>query len=219
VNYEEWTGLREYTPNYPIRELRKAALFAFLKERAARGERGRVLDAGCYVGDVCGKIAELGFEAHGVDAFPDNVKLAKEKHPGLDFRVGELGQTFPYPEDYFDVIWAGDVIEHVYDTIKMFSEFNRVLKTGGYLVASTPMHNVPKMMAITLLGLHKHFHPEHKHVRFYTIKNFRMILKKYGFRIESERYFGRVKPLANNMLFISQKVRTLDFAQVPDMFR
>ena len=219
MNYEQWTGLREYTPNYPIREMRKDALMRFLSERASSGRLGKVLDAGCYVGDVCARVRELGFESYGIDAFPQNVAEAKTKHPDIDFRVGELGQPLPYEADFFDVIWAGDVIEHVYDTIKLFSEFNRVLKPGGFLVASTPMHNLPKMMMITLLGLHKHFHPEHKHVRFYTIKNFRMILNKYGFEVRSEQYFGRIKPIANNMLFISEKVKTIDFSEVPEMFR
>ena len=219
MNYEDWTGLREYTPNYPIRTYRKQAFLSFLEARAALGERGRVLDAGCFVGDVCQRIAALGFEACGIDAYPENARLAREKHPGIDFQVGELGQRLPYPDAHFDVIWAGDVIEHVYDTIRLFSEFNRVTKPGGYLVASTPMHNVPKMLLITLLGLNKHFHPEHKHVRFYTIRNFRMILEKYGYQVEREQYFGRIRPIANNMLFTSRKVRTLDLSQVPEMFR
>ncbi|HKO92451.1 MAG TPA: class I SAM-dependent methyltransferase [Polyangiaceae bacterium] len=219
MNYEQWTGLREYTPNYPIRTLRKNALLQFLDQRVAAQQLGRVLDAGCFVGDVCKQIQDRGFEAHGIDAFPENIQLAQSKYPGIDFRVGELGQALPYPDSYFDVIWAGDVIEHVYDTIKLFSEFNRVMKAGATLIASTPMHNVPKMMLITVLGLHKHFHPEHKHVRFYTIRNFRMILKKYGFEVQSEQYFGRIKPIANNMLFISRKVRELDLAEVPQMFR
>jgi hypothetical protein len=37
--------------------------------------------------------------------------------------------------------------------------------------------------------------------------------------VRSEQYFGRIKPIANNMLFISEKVRTLNFAEVPAMFR
>ena len=219
MNYEEWTGLREYTPNYPIRRRRKSIFLEFLRKKRAEGFSGKVLDAGCFIGDVCAQIKERGFEAYGVDAFKNNIIKAKKLHKGIDFRVGELGQKLPYADEFFDVIWAGDVIEHVYDTIKLFSEFNRILKKGGYLVVSTPMHNFWKMMMITFVDLHRHFHPEHKHVRFYTIKNFRRILHKYGFRILKEHYLGRIKPIANNMFFIVQKKQTLDFKEIPEMFR
>lgn len=219
MNYEQWTGLREYTPNYPIRGMRKTIFIDFLKKRKAQGKAGKVLDAGCYKGDVCAKIRDLGFESYGVDAVKENIKEAKKKYPNIDFRVGELGQTLPYKDNFFDIIWAGDVIEHVYDTIKLFSDFNRILKPGGFLIVSTPMHNVWKMLAITFVDLHRHFHPEHKHVRFYTIKNFRMILHKYGFRILKEHYLGRIPIVANNMLFVTQKAKTLDFKEIPGMFR
>ncbi len=219
MDYEQWTGLREYTPNYPIRKKRKDRFIEFLAKQAAEKRFGKVLDAGCYKGDVCAKIRELGFQAYGVDAVAANIREAKRKHRGIDFRAGELGRRLPYSDGFFDIIWAGDVIEHVYDTIMLFSEFNRILKPGGYLIASTPMHNLWKMLAITLVDLHRHFHPEHKHVRFYTIRNFRMILRKYGFAIEKEYYLGRIRPLANNMLFVSKKTRTLDLKEIPDMFR
>ena len=219
MNYEQWTGLREYTPNYHIRGKRKSVFLSFLEKKRAQGASGKVLDAGCYIGDVCAKVKSLGFEAYGIDAFTENIKKAKKLHPNINFKVGELGQKLPYPDNFFDFIWAGDVIEHVYDTIVLFAEFNRILKPGGYLIASTPMHNVPKMIAITLFDLHKHFHPEHKHVRFYTIKNFRKLLNKYGFAVEKENYLGRLPIIANNMLFISKKVKTLNFKEIPDMFR
>ncbi len=219
MNYEQWTGLREYTPHYHVRKRRKSMFIDFLIKLKAKEIAGNVLDAGCYKGDVCNKVSELGFAAYGIDAVKENIKEARKKYPKCDFRIGELGQKLPYPDGFFDVIWAGDVIEHVYDTITLFSEFNRILKKDGYFIVSTPMHNVWKMFLITAVDLHKHFHPEHKHVRFYTIKNFRMILKKYGFAILKEYYLGRIPPIANNMLFVAQKKRTLDFKEIPDMMR
>ncbi len=40
----------------------------------------------------------------------------------------------------FDVVWAGEVIEHVADTAAWLSELRRVLRSGGTLLLSTPAH-------------------------------------------------------------------------------
>lgn len=216
TKWEKWTGLTEYTSNYNITKKRKKLFMDFLS-KLPKGKR--VLDIGCYVGDVVNEINQLGFKGHGVDIFVGNIVKAKKKYPGSVFKVVDLNiDKLPFPENYFDVIWAGDIIEHVYNTINMFSEFNRVLKKGGYLVCSTPYHGKLKMIAITLVDLRRHFHPEHPHVRFYTDRSLRQTLQKYGFAVKREMYLGRVPWLFNNMFFISRKVKELDWEKVPEVF-
>lgn len=214
--WERWTGLTEYTKDYHITKKRKKLFMNFLS-KLPRGLR--VLDIGCYVGDVVGEIQSLGFKGHGIDAFEGNIAAAKNKYPPGVFKVADLNNDkLPFPDGYFNVIWAGDIIEHVYNTINMFSEFNRVLKKGGYLVCSTPYHGRLKMIAIALVDLRRHFHPEHPHVRFYTDKSLRRTLRKYGFAVKREKYLGRVPLLSNNMFFISKKRRELDWEKVPEVF-
>jgi SAM-dependent methyltransferase len=53
----------------------------------------------------------------------------------------------PMPDLSFDTVVCTEVLEHVPDPSKAFSELCRVLKTGGHLILSTPMywprHEVP----------------------------------------------------------------------------
>ena len=214
--WESWTGLSEYTKEYHITKLRKKIFLDFLKKKP---RNFKVLDVGCYLGDVTEKINKLGFTAYGIDVFDSNIKSAKKKYSHLTFKKVDLNSKIPFPNNFFDVIWAGDIIEHVYDTINLFSEFNRILKKGGYLVCSTPYHGRLKMIAVTFFDLKRHFHPEHPHVRFYTYHSLRMILKKYGFKINREYYLGRIPGLSNNMFFISRKEKELDWGKVPKTFR
>jgi 2-polyprenyl-6-hydroxyphenyl methylase/3-demethylubiquinone-9 3-methyltransferase len=216
TTWEQWTGLTEYTDHYPITKQRKKLFLTFLS-KLPKGQN--VLDVGCHVGDMVLRIHQLGFHAYGIDVMSKNIQQAKVSYPHLSFTQAELNEKIPFPDNFFDVIWAGDIIEHVYDTITLFSEFNRVLKKGGYLVCSTPYHGILKMIAIALVDLDRHFHPEHPHVRFYTATNFRKILRKYGFSVKEEHYLGRIRLLSNNMLFISRKVRELDWERVPHTFR
>ena len=42
------------------------------------------------------------------------------------------------PDAAFDVVWAGEVIEHVADTAGWLSEVRRVLRPGGTLLLEHP---------------------------------------------------------------------------------
>lgn len=47
--------------------------------------------------------------------------------------------TYIAPErQLFDVVFAGEVIEHVIDPIALLENFRKVLKTGGVIIATTP---------------------------------------------------------------------------------
>ena len=48
---------------------------------------------------------------------------------------------FPYEEATFDVVLFCEILEHlILDPIRAISEINRVLKQGGYLILTTPLH-------------------------------------------------------------------------------
>ena len=54
-------------------------------------------------------------------------------------RTGEI-TALPYTNESFDLVTAFDVIEHVEDDERVFCELTRVLKTGGCLIFSVPLH-------------------------------------------------------------------------------
>lgn len=53
--------------------------------------------------------------------------------------VGEF-KTLPYSSQQFDLVCAFDVIEHLHDDRHAFAELSRVLKDGGILIVSVPLH-------------------------------------------------------------------------------
>ena len=48
--------------------------------------------------------------------------------------------TLPFSDQAFDLVCAFDVIEHVEDDRRVFGEVSRVLKDGGVLIFSVPVH-------------------------------------------------------------------------------
>ncbi len=54
-------------------------------------------------------------------------------------RIGQLTEL-PFADGSFDLVVACDVIEHVEDDSRAFAELSRVLKEGGRLIFSVPLH-------------------------------------------------------------------------------
>jgi SAM-dependent methyltransferase len=59
-------------------------------------------------------------------------------NPFLDEARISSAERIPYPDDTFDVVFADNVLEHLTDPLKVFSEVHRVLRPGGRFLAKTP---------------------------------------------------------------------------------
>ena len=103
----------------------------------AQGKRS--LDAGCGAGARDVQLLHTwGHESFGIDAVDENIILGKELHPEIADRlqVANIGETLPFPDDYFDFVTCNAVIQHLpVDTTEKTTmpEFTRVLAPGGVL--------------------------------------------------------------------------------------
>lgn len=103
---------------------------------------------------------------------------------------------FPYPDGHFDLVIAGEIIEHlIYDPMHMLLEARRVLCDGGFLLITTP--NVASITSIakTLDGhsnpqifyLYKRpvegEAPEIGHMREYAVYELAEAVKAAGFEV------------------------------------
>lgn len=107
--------------------------------RSLRGRAVRLLDAG-NLGDGASmnlrlkeEVERLGGEYVGLDC---NEDLVKALH--LPNQVAGDLHDAPFPSESFDVIYAGEVIEHTWTPSAMVRECWRLLRPGGWLVLDTP---------------------------------------------------------------------------------
>jgi 2-polyprenyl-3-methyl-5-hydroxy-6-metoxy-1,4-benzoquinol methylase len=96
---------------------------------------GRVLDAGCGVGQVVGALQAAGFEAHGVDVSEPNIARAKKVCPRCQFYDGK---RLPFADGFFAAVGALNVLEHVEEPEAFISELVRVTDHGGKIILSSP---------------------------------------------------------------------------------
>ena len=112
--------------------------------------------------------------------------------PGLDVRLWEAGEPLPLEDASVDVVWAGEVIEHVVDVAPWLSEIRRVLRPRGALLLTTPNHG-----PLTLLGLAlsrrrfaEHFEPRSDHCASSRRRTLRPLLDDLGFDVAELRVRG-----------------------------
>ena len=177
---------------------------AFLLERVPAG--ARVLDVGCGEGWFTGALARAGREVVGIDVAEEPLRRAREREDGVDVRLVAAEGPWPLEDVSFDAVWAGEVIEHVADTVGWLSEVRRVLRSGGALVLSTPAHEPLTRLALGLSerAFAARFDPRSDHLRFYTRRALAALLEDFGFEQIETRSLGG-PPGARRMLLAAAR--------------
>jgi 2-polyprenyl-3-methyl-5-hydroxy-6-metoxy-1,4-benzoquinol methylase len=197
--------------NPPDLQLRRDFLLARLRALAPRGMEAplRVLDVGCGEGQLTAAIAQEGFQVLGLDLAEEPLRRARERHPELELLRVEPEGEWPLPDAGFDVVWVGETIEHVLDTVAWLSQARRVLASGGSLLISTPAHG-----PLTRLGLglsarrfERRFDPRGDHLRFYTRRSLARLLEDFRFEQIAIREAGGLPGARRTMLAAAVRSR------------
>lgn len=163
--------------------------------------RGKLLDIGCSTGEWALFWKNEGWESYGIDVNEENISQTEKK--GIKASLCDLNsQPIPFSDDYFDVIIAGEVIEHLVDTDRFVHDLSRCLKVGGYLLITTPNLVSFENRLRILLGLYPvwvdYRLANSGHVRAYTPRTLKKQLRSFGFEI--------VKTIGNWVPFIPQRI-------------
>jgi 2-polyprenyl-3-methyl-5-hydroxy-6-metoxy-1,4-benzoquinol methylase len=153
----------------------------FLLDRVRAGER--VLDVGCGEGRFAAELVGAGARVVGIDVAEEPLRRARARHPKLDLRLVDGEGPWDLADASFDVVWAGEVIEHVADTAAWLSEVRRVLRSGGSLLVSTPAVGRLALARASLSrrAFAERFDPRGDHLRFYSHETLGQLLGELGF--------------------------------------
>ena len=177
-----------------------------LFRRYVGGPDRRVLDLGCRDGALTQAYAG-GNEIVGVDA--DRDALAVAAKVGIETHWADLDEPVPFEDESFDVVVAGELLEHLRDPRRVAAEVRRVLRAGGTFVGSVPNAYRVKNRLRFLLGRKPENDPTH--LQMFAPADVRALLD--GFE-EPRLHFiaGRLVPLqarlfANDIVFCGRKRR------------
>ena len=154
-----------------------------------------LLDIGCGTGEVSQALNKLGFETFGIDFSSVAIDIAKRN--GIKCQQADVDLGIPADDASFDIAWAGDVIEHVFDPIGVLSEISRVLVPRGSFFATIPHDLNYKVRIKTLLGIsyqeavYRKFR-QFKHHTFFSENLLRYMYETNNLKIEHITYLVKI---------------------------
>ena len=100
----------------------------------ARGVDGRIIDIGCGPGQWTNYLHERGVDIEGVDPVPAFINEARQRYPGVDYRVGQADRLGVNEASLGGVLAWYSLIHTDPDQIgALLTEFARCVQAGGGL--------------------------------------------------------------------------------------
>lgn len=145
---------------------------------------GKFFEIGCGMGYFLDYARKQGFEVEGIEYAALGTKMCVEKF-GLNVRQGSFEEFQGKPESY-DVIFMGDVLEHLVDPRGMLEKARTLLKPTGVVAVEVPsMFNSivgrAAVHAYRLTGTMKKMPMPPYHVNEFTPKTLKLMLRSAGF--------------------------------------
>ena len=164
----------------------------------------KILDVGCAQAPYGDCLSE-GNTVCGLDSCPRRLLLGEKNVVGSGYKELLLADALQIPlyDDQFDLVICTELIEHVLEVRTLLKELNRVLKTGGRLLVTTPnLVSVWNRMSI-IFGSGRGFTPwgilkgegvynrffsiqypdQTLHLRFFTFDSLKRLMAESGFKV------------------------------------
>lgn len=187
-----------------------------------------VLDIPAGNGVTTEILLENGAKVEAFDLFPEYFMLKN-----IECKRADIVDKIPTMDNYADMLICQEGIEHFSDQLKTFKEFNRVLKTNGKLLITTPSYsNLASKLSYLLFESEntKLMPPNeiddiwmsdktltneiyHGHIFLIGLQKLRILAKLSGFKIKEIRYLRISKgslflfPFFYPLIFISSYLR------------
>ena len=182
-------------------EHRYTKLHRLLREHGGDVAGKRILDLGASRGQFLARFA--GADAVGTEIDASEIEHLRRR--GVEVNEAYLdpaAPALPFEDASFDVVLAGEIIEHMVDTQGFLAEIARVLRPKGSLALSTPnvlwwKHRLSVLRGRypDVLDYRLRYGRDYGHVRAFTPTLVRELLEEAGFA--DVRVIGkRLGPLA-----------------------
>jgi len=147
--------------------------------------QGRVIEAGCGLGNLVLALRARGYDCEGVEWAPETVERVRSMAPDLPIRVGDV-LKLDVPDKYYHAYVSLGVVEHRPEGPEPFLvEAARVLADDGVMLLSVPhFHGLRRLKA--RLGWFRR-PPEGRefYAQAMTRADMTEVLRRCGFRVDA----------------------------------
>jgi ubiquinone/menaquinone biosynthesis C-methylase UbiE len=143
-----------------------------------------VLEIGCGTGNYISAVqARVGCVCFGIDPSKGMINQAKKRDNGVTFSEGSA-ENLKFAGGFFDFVFSVDVIHHVGDRVKYFSQAYRVLRPGGLLGTLTDSEETIRKRVPLTFYFPDTVEPELK--RYPDLEEIKQYSREVGFQVEGE---------------------------------
>jgi ubiquinone/menaquinone biosynthesis C-methylase UbiE len=143
-----------------------------------------VLEIGCGTGNYISAVqARVGCVCFGIDPSKGMINQAKKRDNGVTFSEGSA-ENLKFAGVFFDFVFSVDVIHHIGDRVKYFSQAYRVLRPGGLLGTLTDSEETIRKRVPLTFYFPDTVEPELK--RYPDLEEIKQYSREVGFQVEGE---------------------------------
>ncbi|ADR19084.1 class I SAM-dependent methyltransferase [Calditerrivibrio nitroreducens] len=185
-------------------------------------DNNNILEVGCGDGSTLLELKKEGKAKYiaGIDIIDLGQSEKLDKFILADIEMEEID----LPENYFDIVICGDVLEHLVDPWNVLKKLKKFLNNDAIIVASIPnIREIKTMLNIFVKGDFKYVEAgilDKTHLRFFCKKNILNLFEQTEFEIvkivnnlnqKSKRYifnlvtFGKFEEFITNQYLIVAK--------------
>lgn len=148
---------------------------------------GKVLDVGCAYGYFLKKIAPYFSEVYGIDISSYAIEKAQQQVPSSKLQQLDIdSDNLSYPDNFFDIITAFDVLEHTTSVKDSLARISAKLKPNGFMIITVPITDSWLGKIFRLVDRDK------SHISIPTEDQLTSIVSDLGLRIVEKKYFAPV---------------------------
>ena len=170
----------------------------------------KILDCGCGAGRVASWLHDQGHEAWGCDYSESGVAIANKLYTGPTYFPANIVDDGIQivPNGGYDGIVSVEVIEHLYDPEAMLQNCADAIRDDGWIILTTPYHGWLKNVALAVSNKMDHHYMVDSlggHIKFFSKKTMKEMLKRTGFKDIEFRGAGRLPYLWCSMVVFARK--------------
>jgi 2-polyprenyl-3-methyl-5-hydroxy-6-metoxy-1,4-benzoquinol methylase len=147
----------------------------------------KILDIGCWDGSYAIRYKRNSNIIYGIESSFTAARGAKRK--GIIVEQGDFMENDFFKNIKFDVIVAGEIIEHVFDTDLFVQKIRKMLSKNGILILTTPnVASLPRRILL-LLGINPILENRSLinisagHIRYFTFSDMYKLLNENKFTV------------------------------------
>jgi SAM-dependent methyltransferase len=137
----------------------------------------RVLDVGCGSGHWLFRAREQGYDTYGVEPSPAGAQIARSLE--LNVIQGDIFSA-QYPDQFFDLIRAHHVFEHLHQPAATLAELGRILRPDGLILMMMPSIGG---LNFRIFGQDWAFFDVPRHLYYFSPTSIRVLCNRLGLKV------------------------------------